>query len=166
MYPVVYPRFFGSAHAANDSAGGEERSARLLERVPGLSGLKFTLHEAWPGGWQGSTGYVRHVDPEHARARFELPCLYGYCSGGAFDLTNKIVAALERRLVRFMGVCACSGRHGTLPCTRTLHFVAAATYQARPAAAAGARLSLLAPAARAGASGPAKPGPSSARERP
>ncbi|HEU4536063.1 MAG TPA: hypothetical protein VFS00_18190 [Polyangiaceae bacterium] len=154
MYPVVYSRFFEPSAAANDRVWRGEEAGPLLARVPDLVSLQFTLHEAWPGRWQGGTGYLRDVAPAGAEARFELPCLYGYCRGGTFDLTAQVLAGLARRSPRFEGACSCSGRHGSLGCTRRVRFVATATYRVGAASDAGPRLSPLEPGCRSPARTP------------
>lgn len=146
MYPVVYPRFFDPDAANNRAERGPEGAAeRLVARVPGLLSLKFVLHEAWPGRWQGGTGYIRYIDLTIAPALFELPCLYGYCRGGRYDLTNQTLAALARRNVRFEGACNCSGHRGSVGCTRRVRFVATAVYGPGPGALKGSRLGLIDP---------------------
>ncbi|MCU0686989.1 MAG: hypothetical protein MUF34_32890 [Polyangiaceae bacterium] len=158
MYPVVYPRFF-DPEAANDRAErrSEGAAGRLHVRVPDLLSLKFVLHEAWPGRWQGGTGYIRYVDLATAPALFELPCLYGYCRGGRYDLTNQTLAALARHSVRFVGACHCSGHLGSVRCTRRVRFVAMAAYGPGPGAWKGARLGLVDPGRSARLTAPGGP---------
>lgn len=158
MYPVVSPRFF-DPDTANDWAerGPREAAGRLNVRVPNLLSLTFVLHEAWPGRWQGGTGYIRYVDLTTAPALFELPCLYGYCRGGRYDLTTQTLAALARHSVRFVGGCSCSGHLGSLGCTRRVRFVATAAYGPGPGALKGSRFGLVDPGR--GAHAPAPGGP-------
>ncbi|HEU4405704.1 MAG TPA: hypothetical protein VFS43_10470 [Polyangiaceae bacterium] len=143
MQPENAPRPVAPDGAVSTRAEREAGAGPLLAKVPDLLSLRFVFREAWPGGWAGSRGYVRHVSLEQAPALFELPCSNGLCHDGVYHLTSSVLDALSRRRPRFEGRGQCSGHRGTLGCTRTLRFVAVATYRPGPVVAGGARLSLL-----------------------
>lgn len=136
MRPKNVPRPAKHGGPASNRAEREARAGTLLARVPDLLSLRFMFYEAWPGSQPGARGYVQRVTLVRASALFEPPC--SNCLGeGVYALTSMVLDALSRRRFRFEGRCCCSGRRGTLGCTRTLRFVATATYRPGPAVVGG-----------------------------
>jgi hypothetical protein len=112
----------------------EDAAGKLLHRVPDLTSLSLTLHEARPNGCLNNTQYIRRVVVAHAAALFEVPCSYSSCVDGGYDMTREVLSALASRKLRFEGELACRGNCGAVDCGRILRYVATATYRATPSA--------------------------------
>jgi hypothetical protein len=97
--------------------------------IPSLQGLRLEVLERSPGISHPEHSHVRHVVVASAPALFVVPCHDTQCKDGGHDLTQEILAALRRRNERFEGEDVCHGTVGSTGCSRTLGYVAVATYQ-------------------------------------
>jgi hypothetical protein len=107
----------------------EDEAPRLLDEVPGLLNLRLAMEERTVGGTISAPKHLRHIVVDSAPALFVFVCGDGRCTDGGHDLTYEIMSALRRRQTTFEGEHECGGTTGTTPCTRILHFEAAAEYK-------------------------------------
>lgn len=107
----------------------EKEAPRLSATIPTLQGLRLEILERSPGISHPEHTHVRHVVVASAPALFVMPCHDAQCKEGGHDLTEEILAALRRRNERFEGEDVCRGTVGSAGCSRTLGYVAVATYQ-------------------------------------
>jgi hypothetical protein len=107
----------------------EDEAPRLAAMIPGLQGLRLEVLEHSSSIARPESAHVRHVVVANAPALFVMPCHDTQCKDGGHDLTHEILAALRRRNARFEGEDACRGTVGSAGCSRTLGYVAVATYQ-------------------------------------
>lgn len=109
----------------------EDTAARLCAEVPRLTTLRLEISDG--GGMMfGGAEHVRHVVVPRAPALFDIPCGDHGCKDGGHDLTFEILRALRATQVRFEGEHGCNGSvgaDGASRCTRTMKYVAKATYQ-------------------------------------
>jgi hypothetical protein len=107
----------------------EDEAPRLAVTIPGLQGLRLEVLEHSASISRPERTHVRHVVVANAPALFVMPCHDTQCKDGGHDLTHEILAALRRRNARFEGEDACRGMVGSAGCSRTLGYVAVATYR-------------------------------------
>lgn len=107
----------------------EDSAGKLLAKIPNLVSLDLSIHEGSSNGAVGESHYIRRVVVGQAPALFELRCSNTHCEDGVYDLTREILSALASRQSRFEGKHACRGQCRTTECTRTLRYVATATYR-------------------------------------
>ena len=107
----------------------EDDAPRLTEAVPALQGLRLEVLEHSSSISHPQHTHVRHVVVASAPALFVMPCHDTQCKDGGHDLTQEILAALSRRNAHFKGEDVCRGMVGSAGCSRTLGYVAVATYQ-------------------------------------
>lgn len=108
----------------------EDEAPRLALAIPGLEGLRLEVLEHSSSISRPERNHVRHVVVATAPALFVMPCHDTQCKDGGHDLTHEILAALRRGTPRFEGENACHGMVGSAGCSRTLGYVALATYRA------------------------------------
>jgi hypothetical protein len=108
----------------------EDEAPRLALTIPALQGLRLEVLEHSSSISRPEHTHVRHVVVASAPALFVMPCHDTQCKDGGHDLTHEILAALRRGNARFKGENACPGTVGSAGCSRTLGYVALATYQA------------------------------------
>jgi hypothetical protein len=107
----------------------EDEAPRLSALAPDLETLKLELTEK-----RGSIGvpeatHIRRVVVEHAPALFLIPCGESSCRDGGHDITHAVLRGLQNKATVYEGDDPCSGHTGTAGCSRTLLFVAYATYK-------------------------------------
>jgi hypothetical protein len=107
----------------------EDAAGKLTQRIPDLTSLSLSIHEARSDGCTSDTQYIRRIVVEHAPALFEMRCSYAYCSNGGYDVTREVLNALASRAARFEGESACRGSCGEQYCSRVLRYIGTATYR-------------------------------------
>jgi hypothetical protein len=107
----------------------EDGAPRLQDEIVGLFGLELNVEDR--AGAAPGARYTRRVVVERAPALFLVPCAEPRCTGEGHDLTPLVMRGLLSRETSFHGEQACVGSVGPVPCARTVHFDAVATY--RPA---------------------------------
>jgi hypothetical protein len=107
----------------------EDEAPRLAAAIPALQGLRLEVLEHSSSISHPAHTHVRHVVVASAPALFVVPCHDTQCKDGGHDLTQEILAALRGRNARFEGEDVCRGSVGSAGCSRTLGYVAVATYQ-------------------------------------
>ena len=107
----------------------EDEAPRLKERVPRLVSLKLEVEETHDTSDTGRAKHVRHVVVANAPALFLFPCGDTSCEGGGYDVTETVMRALESRSEHFTADDRCYGTINNVPCERTLHVSATATYE-------------------------------------
>jgi hypothetical protein len=108
----------------------ENEAPRLALLAPALESLRMEIHEGADLHRPGSrVTHVRQVVVAAAGAHFFVPCHDPDCEGGGHDATREVLTALEQHLHRFGSKNSCPGRVRRSPCTRVLHYQAAATYR-------------------------------------
>jgi len=109
----------------------EDSAARLSTEVPRLETLRIEISDGG-GSMFGGVDHVRHVVVARAAALFNVTCGDHNCKDGGHDLTHEIMRALRATQVRFEGQHECNGSvgaDGATRCTRTMKYVASATYR-------------------------------------
>ncbi len=107
----------------------EDAAPRLKERVPELATLRLEVEESHDTTGTTRAKHVRHIVVDRAPALFVLPCGDASCEDGGYDITDKVLRALQARPEHFTAEDRCCGSTGNVPCKRTLHVVATATYK-------------------------------------
>ena len=107
----------------------EDDAPRLSKEVPGLKTLCLEIQERSGGSLVAEPVHVRRIVVERAPALFVLPCGDTRCKDGGHDVTHAILRGLRAGQPRFDGEDTCVGSLGSGQCSRTLHFVAIATYE-------------------------------------
>lgn len=112
----------------------EDEAPRLIVECPTLATLRLELHEQSGGSPVAEPGHVRRIVVAHAPALFDLPCGDPRCKDGGHDMTRLVLDGLRHKEERFEGEDACNGSTGTGRCSRSIHMIAIATYNATPSA--------------------------------
>jgi hypothetical protein len=106
----------------------EDAAARLLDQLPYIRTIKFSLKETRAEHTVAGTTRAQHVIVARAGALFEIACSDPKCENGGHDLTTEVLAGLRDRLAEFGGNSDCHGDLGQGSCDRTLHYSVHATY--------------------------------------
>ncbi len=106
----------------------EDEAPRLATELPRVESLCLEIEERSGGNLVAEPVHVRRIVVEHAPALFVLPCGDTRCKDGGHDITHAILSRLRAGDSRFEGDDICAGSLGSSQCSRTLHFVATATY--------------------------------------
>ncbi len=109
----------------------EDEAPRLATAAPELVSLRLEIEELRDGGRSAEGTYSRPIQVATAPALFEYPCGDRSCKDGGHDFTRTILSAVKAKETKFEGEDSCQGSLGSsgVPCRRTMHIIATASYQ-------------------------------------
>lgn len=128
-YGAISGRAAKNPRAAHRQAQRDrvDGSSRLAATYPQLKSLSVKLEFAQREGNAKTTGMKYSVNLEHAKSVLLFACPSAECTGGDFDLTAELAAAIAARHRELKGEVRCLGNHkmplgGMAPCRSVLHY--------------------------------------------
>jgi hypothetical protein len=108
-------------------------SALLAAKYPQLKSLSVKLEFMQREGNTKPTGMKYSMNLEHAKSVLLFACPSPECTGGDFDLTANLAAAIAARHRELKGEVSCLGTHkkplgGLAPCRSVLHYTLSVGY--------------------------------------
>jgi hypothetical protein len=108
----------------------ENNAPRLHDEIPALVSLRLQIEDHDGSEFSVTQPkYARTIMVPTAPALFLIPCTHPDCIDGGHDVTGTVMRALRGGQLSFSGDDACHGNVGSNSCSRTMHYVGAATYE-------------------------------------